>query len=55
MHKLAVQDTGALRVRGQQPDDKSNLQLEIKRKPDKTSNTYITNFNMIHLRDISAD
>ncbi len=35
VHKLAVQHTGALGVRGQQPDNKGNLQLKIKRKPGK--------------------
>lgn len=31
--KLAVEDTGALGVRGQEPDHKGNLQLKVKWKP----------------------
>lgn len=31
--KLAVEDAGALGVRGQEPDDKGDLQLKVKRKP----------------------
>ena len=33
MDKLAVEDTGAFGVGGQEPDDKGNLQLKIKREP----------------------
>lgn len=31
--KLAVENTGALGVRGQEPDHKGDLQLKVKRKP----------------------
>ena len=33
MDELAVEDAGALGVGGQEPDDKGNLQLKIKREP----------------------
>lgn len=35
MHKLPVEDTGALGVRGEQPNHKSDFQLEIKGKPER--------------------
>lgn len=35
MHKLPVEDTGALGVRGEQPNHKCNFQLEIKGKPER--------------------
>lgn len=35
MHKLPVEDTGALGVRGEQPNHKCDFQLEIKRKPER--------------------
>lgn len=35
MHKLPVEDTGALGVRGEQPNDKCDFQLEIKGKPER--------------------
>lgn len=41
VHKLAIQDAGALCVWRQQPDDKSNLQLEIKRKPEEKNIGYV--------------
>lgn len=34
MHKLPVEDTRALGVRGEQPNDKCDFQLEIKGKPE---------------------
>lgn len=35
MHKLPVEDTGALGVRGEQPNHKCDFQLEIKGKPER--------------------
>lgn len=35
MHKLPVEDTGALGVRGEQPNHKCDFQLKIKRKPER--------------------
>lgn len=35
MHKLSVEDTGALGVRGEQPNHKCDFQLEIKGKPER--------------------
>lgn len=35
VHKLPVEDTGALGVRGEQPNHKCNFQLEIKGKPER--------------------
>lgn len=33
MHELAVENAGALGVRGQQPYHKSNLELEVEGEP----------------------
>lgn len=33
--KLAIEDTGALGVWGQEPDHKGNLELKVKWKPEK--------------------
>lgn len=38
MHKLPVEDTGALGVRGEQPNHKCDFQLEIKGKPERKRN-----------------
>lgn len=35
MHKLPVEDTGALGVRREQPNHKCDFQLEIKGKPER--------------------
>jgi len=35
VYKLPVEDTGALGVRGEQPNHKCDFQLEIKRKPER--------------------
>lgn len=35
VHKLPVEDAGALGVRGEQPDHKCDFQFEIKGKPER--------------------